>query len=406
MSRSLSLTAYLAYARRGPARRYTPAAPRPPGRLLWAHAADTIHIDALLQLFDRLRLHRPELSLLLTTAGAAPDAPFKARAEVMVEQLPEDTVANAASFLTHWQPDIALWTGGALHPALMDRTAETGIPMALIDATETAMSRPAWRWFPDLPRALLRQFEFVMARDDASARYLRRMGVPERTLSVTGPLLEGTVSLPHNETDRTELAALLLGRPVWLAAMLRPEEIGTILTAHREVSRFSHRTLLIVVPDTPEDTTPFTDALAGAGMRHITWSTGTFPDETTQVILADTYGEMGLWYRLAPITFMGSSLISGAHGCDPNEPAAHGSAILYGPNIRRYLSSYSRFAEAGAARIVRDAETLAAAVKRLIPPDQSAAMAHAAWEVASRSAELTDRIADLLNDRLDQLEVR
>ncbi len=406
MSRSFSLAAYLAYARRGPARAYMPGHPRPEGRLLWAHAADTGHMDALLQLFDRLRLHRPQLSLLLTTADTPPETPPRPRDKVIVEQLPEDTVATAETFLAHWRPEITLWTGGALQPALLARTAEMGVPMALIDATEQALARPAWRWFPDLPRALLRQFEFVMARDEGSARFLRRMGVPESVVSVTGPLLEGTVSLPHNETDRAELAAILLGRPVWLAAMIRPMEIATVLAAHREVSRFSHRTLLVLVPDAPEDKAPFIDALKEAGMRHVTWSQGVFPDETTQVILADTRGEMGLWYRLAPIAFMGSSLVSGAHGSDPNEPAAHGSAILYGPNIRRYLTSYSRFAEAGAARIVRDAETLAAAVKRLIPPDQSATMAHAAWEVASRSAGLIDRIADLLNDRLDRLEKR
>ena len=110
---------------------------------------------------------------------------------------------------------------------------------------------------------------------------------------------------------------------------------------------------------------------------------------------------MGLWYRVAPITFMGSSLEAGQWGRDPNEPAAHGSAILYGPNVRRYLSGYSRFAEAGAARIVRDADTLAAAVQRLIPPDQSAAMAHAAWDVASQSAGVTDKILDLVQDTLD-----
>lgn len=406
MSRSISLAAYLAYARRGPARPYSPSRARPSGPLFWAHAADSGHAGALLQLFDRLRLYRPQLSLLMTSPEAPPATLYWDRDEVIFEQLPEDTVATAEAFLDHWQPDIALWTSGGLQPALLDRAAEMRIPMALADATETALARPAWRWFPDLPRALLRQFDFVMARDEASARFLRRMGVPESKVSVTGPLLEGTVSLPYTESDRADLAATLLGRPIWLAAMIRPEEVETVLAAHREISRFSHRTLLIVVPEKPEETAPFLAALDDAGMRHKVWSEGALPDETTQVILADTRGEMGLWYRLAPITFLGSSLVSGAHGYDPNEPAAHGSAILYGPNIRRYLTSYSRFAEAGAARIVRDAETLAAAVKRLIPPDQSAAMAHAAWEVASRSAALTDRIADLLNDRLDRLEQR
>jgi 3-deoxy-D-manno-octulosonic-acid transferase len=98
---------------------------------------------------------------------------------------------------------------------------------------------------------------------------------------------------------------------------------------------------------------------------------------------------------------MGSSLRPGMGGSDPNEPAAHGSAIVYGPNVGRYLPSYTRYAEAGAARIVRDADTLSAALSRLIAADQAAAMAHAAWDVASVGAEVTDHILDLVQDTLD-----
>ncbi|MEO1138497.1 MAG: glycosyltransferase N-terminal domain-containing protein [Pseudomonadota bacterium] len=406
MARSLSLAAYLAYARRGTPETFVPTQPRPKGCIVWGHATEPAHRDALLQLYERLSGMRPDLTLLLTTRNTVQDQRAIHGKRVITERLPEDSVAAAQTFMTHWRPDLALWTGGDLHPALLDRVGEASVPMALIDADEAQLARPAWRWFPDLPRALLRQFEFIMARDEATARFLRRMGVPDTVITVTGPFLDGTVSLPCVESDREELAAILLGRPVWLAAMLRPEEVRYALDAHRDVSRLSHRALLIIVPNDLEDTSAFIDALDKAGMRYIMWSEGALPDETTQVILADTRGEMGLWYRLAPISFMGSSLVSGAHGCDPNEPAAHGSAILYGPNIRRYLSSYSRFAEAGAARIVRDADTLAAAVKRLVPPDQSAAMAHAAWEVASRSAELTDKIAERLHDLLDRIEAR
>jgi 3-deoxy-D-manno-octulosonic-acid transferase len=240
-----------------------------------------------------------------------------------------------------------------------------------------------------------------MARNSDTARFLRRMGARDSRIEISGPFIEGAVSLPYSETDREELAAILRGRPVWLGAHLQSGEVDTLLNAHKQVSRLSHRALLVVVPHDPGAAAGFSEALDTSGLRYITWSHGAMPEETTQVILADTDAEMGLWYRLAPISFMGSSLVPGAHGCDPNEPAAHGSAILYGPNIRNFLSSYSRFAEAGAARIVRDADTLAAAVNRLIPPDQSAAMAHAAWDVASQGAALTDRIAEMLHDALD-----
>lgn len=404
MARSLSLAAYLAYARRNPAAAKTPGQGRPDGRLIWCHAAGPGHAEALLQLHDRLRTQRPDLALLLTAKDDLPGEITARRTNVLCQTLPEDTVPAAEAFLGHWRPDICIWTGGDLQPAILNCADRHGIPLCLVDADEDLLSRPAWRWFPDLPRSLLRRFEFIMARNANTARFLRRMGVRETDITVTGPFVAGTVSLPYNESDRDELAAILRGRPIWLAAMLQTGEIDCVLAAHRQVSKLSHRVLLIMVPDDPGEGNVFAAALEDSGMRYVRWSEGALPQETTQVILADTRGELGLWYRVAPISFMGSSLVAGAHGCDPNEPAAHGSAILYGPNIRRYLNDYSRFAEAGAARIVRDADTLSAAVKRLIPPDQSAAMAHAAWDVASRSAELTDRIADVIHDTLDVLE--
>ncbi len=212
------------------------------------------------------------------------------------------------------------------------------------------------------------------------------------------------MALPYHASDHEDLSALLRGRPVWLAAMLQQNEIDTVLDAHRTVSKLAHRALLIVVPDDPAQGDEFETVLEEGGWRYVVWSEGQMPGETTQVLLADTRGELGLWYLIASTTFMGSSLYPGQVGRDPNEPAAHGSAIPYGPNVRRYLSSYSRFAEAGAARIVRDAPTLAAAVERLIAPDQSAAMAHAARDVASKGAEVTDQILDLVQDTLDVLE--
>ena len=406
MARSLSLSAYLAYVRRSAAGSYTPGADRPAGQLVWAHASQPAHVDALLQLLDRMRSQRPGLCMLLTAQTDRVDGKAGEWEHVIQATLPPESTSAADRFLTHWSPDFMLWTGGDLHVALITKAAEHDMPMALVDVEENALSRSVWRWFPDMPGALLRVFDVIMTRDEAALRQLRRIGVGNARLSATGPFLDGTISLPCVESDRDDLARVLLGRPVWLAAMLHQDEIETAIAAHRQISKLALRSMMIMVPKDISQAHLFRDALERSGLRYVTWSEGEMPQETTQVILADTRGELGLWYRLAQISFMGNSLISGAHGSDPNEPAAHGSAILYGPNIRRYLDSYSRFAEAGAARIVRDADTLASAVSNLIPPDKSATMAHAAWEVASRSAGLTDRIAEMVHDRLDRQEAR
>jgi 3-deoxy-D-manno-octulosonic-acid transferase len=403
MSRSLSLAAYLAVARRGGALGAAPDRPRPDGAVIWAHAADAGRADVLVHMAERLAQHRPGLNMVLTSPDGPPRS-LRAHGRVIWQALPPDTLAAAEAFLGHWRPDLVLWTGGDLKPAVLICAAREGVPLYLVDAEAALLERSNWRWFPDLARAVLTEFEEIHARDEAAARQARRLGAPPPRVRMTGILRAGALSLPYNLSDRDELAQILRGRPVWLAAMVQRDELETVLAAHREVSRMAHRALLVVVPDELDDSDAMAGALDAAGWRWIAWSTGALPDEATQVILADTRGEMGLWYRLAPVTFMGSSLVSGQHGRDPNEPAAHGSAILYGPNVARYLTRYSRYAEAGAARIVRDTATLAAAVQGLLPPDRAAAMAHAAWDVASRGAEVMDRVVDMILDRLDREE--
>lgn len=405
MPRSLSLAAYMAYARRASQTLTPPDGIRPEGELVWAHAADGTRATALCQIAERLAQLRPGLHMLLTCAEGL-TLPETTCPAVIQYSLPEDTVAAAQAFVDHWAPEICLWTGGDLRPALLICADDRNIPLYLIDADQEQLNRPGWRWFPDLPRSLLKQFSQIQARSDEAARALRRIGVPDKDITVTGALRPEAVPLPCNEAERDDLVQTLLGRPVWLAAHLQLDELDIVLEARQAVSRLSHRLMLVIVPKSPADGEKFQKALQDKGMRVAVWAEGDMPEETTQIILAEAGEELGLWYRLAPVTFMGSSLLPGMIGQDPNEPAVHGSAILYGPNVRLYLQDYARYAEARAARIVRDANTLAAAVQSLIAPDQAASMAHAAWDVASQGAEVTDRILDLVQDTLDVMGAR
>lgn len=375
---------------------------RPSGKLIWGHAPSPSRAAALLQIGARLRAQRADLTLLLTTTtGPAPD--HLHRGDIW-QVLPDDTRMSAARFLDHWRPDIGLWTGGHFRPALIEQAKRRELPMILIDASEIEFNAPHQRWLPEILRSNLESFDRIFARSGAVAQKLRRLGVAEDALTVTGPLQEGGNALPCDEAEREEMARLLAGRPVWLAAMAQPEEAETILEAHRVSSRMAHRQLLILVPDDETRGPEFSAALRRQGFVVAVRSAGELPDEGTQVLLADTRGEMGLWYRLAPVTFMASSLMPGVGGRDPFEPAALGSAILYGPNVSRYLAAYRRFANAGAARIVKDSDTLAAALQQLAAPDRVAQMAAAGWEVASEGAEVTDSIIELLQDMLDRLE--
>jgi len=384
-------------------RRGIASIPRPDGRVVWIHAASVGEALSVQELVRRLGEERPELSFLLTTGT-------RTSAQVLATRLPPravhqfvplDATPFIRRFLDHWQPDLAIWTESEFWPALMVETHKRHIPMLLINARMSDKSHRRWRWLPGAANSLLSRFDHILAQDRRTAAHLRRLGVAKSSLEVTGTLKEGTAALPCDEPERDRIAAQLQSRPVWLAASTHPGEEDMAARAHRAALRAAHRTLLIIAPRHPERGPAIAQTLRDEGWNVALRSAGQDIMTHTQIFVADTLGEMGLWYRLAPISFMGGSLAEiGGH--NPFEPAALGSAILHGPHVSNFIDIYDRLTHAGAAELVKDTDQLSEALRRLQSPDEAARMAHAAWEVSSTGAEVTDRALDLILDTLDR----
>lgn len=411
MGRSLGLAAYRALSRRSAERHFTPSAKRPKGTLLWIHAAEPNSLLALQDLAKRLCLARYDLNIMISLPDqdsfAALQENWVPQERLSLEKLPSEHPDAIQTFWTHWAPDLVIWVWGDLRPNLLDHLHRKGCPIALIDAEEDGFDSRRDRWLPDLSRQLLEPFVALLARSPAALRRLEALGLTRGRIDVTPPLQAGGHALPCLDSDLQDLSRILSGRPVWLANTVQQEELQDVLTAHRSALRLSHRLLLILHPAHGALLDSFSEEVTAQGLRQIIWGGTQDADDSTQVLIAPDHGDIGLFYRVAPVTFMGSSLAPGFSGRNPFEAAALGSAVLYGPNVRRFMPFYSRLAKAGAARIVKDADSLAAAVTQLIAPDRAAAMAHAGWDVTSQGADLTDRVIDLVNKVLDgELEPR
>ncbi|SHH44603.1 3-deoxy-D-manno-octulosonic acid transferase [Cognatishimia maritima] len=401
MAPSLSLKTYLTLARREPLA-WSPNLSRDRDKaLIWLHCAEPGHYRELLQLGQRLQKQRGGCQILITQG---PDQPRMTDLPegVLSCNCPSENPLDVAKFLNHWQPDVLIWKGRWLRPSLLSGAQKTGVPMVLVDASEPAIENKSLRWIPDSLRATLDLFGRIYAVDPASAFRLRRILGPQALIDDSGALQEDNPALGCVETDLEDLGEALKGRPVWLASYLHKGELEAVLTAHRASIRLSPRMVLIIVPKDPLDAGAVLTACEDGGWRVSLWDNGEMPEEKTHILLAEDARELGLFYRIAPVSFLGSSLVSGQGGSNPFEPAALGSAILYGPGISNYLEAYSRLAKAGAARIVKDADTLSAALASLMAPDKVAKMVHAGWEVVSEGALVSDRIIDHLNDAMDQ----
>jgi len=376
--------------------------PRPNGPLVWFHAASVGESLAILELLRRLGDERPGVRFLVTTGTVT-------SAHVMADRLPPgamhqfvplDALPFVRRFLDHWKPDLAIWTESEFWPALMVETHARNIPMLLVNARMSKASHDRWRFLKGMARSLLRRFDHALVQDDLTAGYLRRLGMPNWRMTVTGTLKEGAGALPASEQERGDLARHLAGRPLWVAASTHDGEEQKVLEAHRAALKVNPRLLLIIVPRHPERGDVLAQMLQADHWHFNRRTADELPEAEAQVYLADTMGELGLWYRLSPISFVGGSL-EPIGGHNPFEPAALGSAILHGPYVTNFIDIYQRLTEAKAARLVTSPDSLAVAVHELLNPDRAASMAHAAWEVCSAGADVTDRAMDLLLEKID-----
>ncbi|MBL9061789.1 glycosyltransferase N-terminal domain-containing protein [Tabrizicola sp.] len=395
MASPLGLTLYNLGQRREPGEDQTRPA-RPTGRLLWLHAPGEGLVSPMRALARRL-VEEDGLPVLLT----AP-VPVASLPGVIVQPPPVDSPVDARAFLDHWRPEIAVFAGGQLRPAVMHETAERKIPMLVVNGKAPAFLRERDGWYPGLMRSALARFRAIMAVDEAAARAFRKGGAALSAVAVTGRMEEESAVLPGLEAERAALASLLAARPVWFAAGVIEAEEEAVLQAHRKALQHSHRLLLILMPEDPARAATLARKLeAGMGWAVAQRARDEEPEPDIEVFVVDNPAEYGLWYRLAPVTFLGGSLLGKGPVRTPMEAAALGSAILHGPRTGQSGPVFARLGAARATRAVASASDLGDALGDLLAPDRAARLAQAAWMVASDGAEVTEGILTRLRAIMD-----
>lgn len=382
-----------------------PKRPRPAGRLAWFHAASVGESLSILELLRQMCGEYPDLAIVVTTGTRSAAALLDARLPrgVIHQYVPVDTKAAVRGFLDHWKPDLAIWTESEFWPRLMVETARRGTPMLLVNGRITEKTRQNWRWFPAMSRSLLHRFALLLVQTDAMRAAFLDIGAPKDRMIVTGSLKEGAVPLPHDEAARKEMLKAIGRRPVWLAASTHDGEEEIVIAAHRMVLRRNPEAILILVPRHPERAGDVRRLLEGSGLKFAQRSAQEEIGTDTDIYLADTLGELGLWYRIAPVSFVAGSLVP-VGGHNPFEPAALGSAIIHGPHVYNFADIYTRLFEGKAVICVRTEQELAEAVDECLHADTSATMAAAAWEVSSEGAGVTEHVMAHIRPYIDGLD--
>lgn len=383
---------------------------RPDGTLLWFHIADGRWLGAIGLIMARINQQRPGCCFLITSQNAPPSPLTDLPDNAIWTLPPHGNDAQIQAFMRHWHPDALLWVGRMADNALLSAAAAAGLNSRIYcaEASETGNSGSLLRRLAtDKTRLPWHLLGPINALNATAARALRKSGAPDDRIAVSGPLQDAPLAPGCNEADREALMAKLAGRQVWLADGVTMAEEDIVIAAHEHARRGAHRLLLIMRPDKPDRVPDLRRRLRAHGNLVVSdWTRGDLPERHTDVLIVDGMGEEGLWPRVAPLSFIGGTLTPGAAIRDPRLASILGSVVLVGPMQGPWLTICSQLTQAGAARIVRDVPTLAAALIQLIAPDRAASMALAGWQLLTEGAELTDMLVDDLLEHLDQTEGR
>ena len=353
---------------------------RPPGRLAWLHGASVGEGLSLLPLVQALSAADPKLNLLVTSGT-------RTSAELLGRRLPPgarhqfvpvDGPRASARFLQHWRPDLAVFAESELWPNLIQGARQQGARTALVSARLSQASLRTWAMAPGAARTLIGGFDLVLAQDADAVAGLSRLGARDDgrlNLKLAGE------PLPADPAVLADLLARLHDRPLLLAASTHPGEEAMVLEVFGFLKDRPERPLLVLVPRHPERGEQVEVLARSKGLAVARRAADQPLTEATEVYVADTLGELGLWFRLAGAALVGGSLVERVGGHNPLEPARLGCPVIGGPHVDNWRGVYAELAAARAVRTVAGVGGLAGAfAEAVVGPAElqaEAARAHA-----------------------------
>ena len=376
---------------------------RPEGPLAWVHAASVGEAQSALSLINKMLRARIDLHILITTGTVT-------SANLLAERLPPrsfhqfvpvDRHRWVRRFLDHWEPNLAVWIESEFWPNLITQTAERNIPTVLANGRISRKSAANWRMLPGFIGDIVGVFRLCLTQTDEEAARFRTLGADP--VKCVGNLKYSASALPVEEDDLVAVTAQVGARPCWLAASTHPGDEALVAQVHTVLLETYPDLLTLIVPRHPSRGAQIAKEITANRLRVSRRAAGDAIAATDDIHIADTLGELGLFYRLADIVFVGGTLAQyGGH--NPLEPAQLDCAILHGPDMANFATVARQLTGAGATTEIFDAAQLASAVAKFLEsPEARQDAATTAADVAQSNASVVDSVIEELKPFLDAL---
>jgi 3-deoxy-D-manno-octulosonic-acid transferase len=356
-------------------RRGLPGRARPVGPLVWMHGASVGEVLSLVGLVEGMIARGFSVLVTTGTRTAAELIGTRLPAGAVHQYMPLDAPRWVGRFLDHWQPDLALVAESEIWPNVILGLHDRGIPLILVNGRMSERSLRGWERSPRTAEALLARIAICLAQTRDDAARFARLGAPR--VSVAGNLKYDSAVPPADRQQLAYLGEMIGARPVWIAASTHPGEEAAAVSAHAQLKSRFPDLLTLIAPRHPGRGPEAAAHATEAGLRSARRAAGGRPHPGVDVYVADTVGELGLFYRLSPVAFLGGSLVARG-GQNPIEPLRLDAAVLHGPHIQNFAEVYRALDAAGGALAVSDGRELAASLGDLLAdPARARAVAEA-----------------------------
>jgi len=381
------------------------ALPRPKGQLIWIHAASVGEAVSVLPLVEKLSATYQSVNFLITTGTVTSAELVEKRlpARTIHQFVPVDRLPYVRRFLKHWQPDLAIWVESELWPNLIVESASR-CRLILLNGRMSEKSYRKWKKYSGFIKQLLEKFSLCLAQSEEDGKRLAALGASN--VKCLGNIKYDSPPLPADATKINEMSAMIGSRPVWVAASTHKGEEAAIGWVHKQLKATHSSLLTIIIPRHATRGDELVSELKADGLEISQRSKDEKVFDETDIYLADTMGELGIFYRLTEIVFIGGSLVPHG-GQNPLEPARLECAIITGLNTFNFIAIQREFEEKKSIITVSNQEELAEKVATLLEnKEQTQELITNALELVREKSDILDKTIEDINPYIQQMNKR
>ena len=374
---------------------------RPNSKLIWFHGASVGETLSIIGLIKEITKINDKLEFLITSGTNTSSQVLSMRMpkNAMHQFVPIDSPGAVNLFLKHWRPDFAIWVESEVWPRLLIETAKTKIPMWMVNGSMSLRSYKKWRYAPLSMQYLYNKFEKIYLRDEKSAGFLNQLGLSSENFTVYGSLKADQEKLEFQKSDLKEVKNSLKEKRVWVAASTHPGEEEIVLKAHEKLLEVDKDIFLVLVPRHPERGKELMTLALSLNFKVSLRSKSKKINSTDQVHIGDTLGELGLWYELTCVSFIGGSITKNG-GHNPYEAILADTFIIHGPETFNFDEIYRKLDEKNFGKEITNSEQLFQEVLNLFNRDNLDIRSAKAKELIASDKKKIKTLANQIHDRL------